>query len=351
MNAGKVVTIGGPVDPDELGITLTHEHFLVHADNWFVPPISEQEKAFAYSPLSFDNLTQVRYRPFSHWDNIRIEDPDTVVAEVHEFKRVGGRTIVDVTPPGIGRDPQKLLDIATQTGVTVVCGSGYYVATAHPPELAIMGVEEIADALVAELTAGIGETGVRPGVIGEIGTSNPLHPDEGKVLRAAAGAHRRTGAPISIHMSAPEDYAHDVLDILEHAGADLSKVVIGHLDGTQPFPVEYHASIMARGAYVEYDLFGPVEFSEDGLWAPPPSDLSRIEALSTLQALGYGDRLVLSHDVCTKIQQRAFGGFGFAHLPGHVVPLMRRLGMPVEQINLMLEGNPARWLTWGKPIA
>jgi phosphotriesterase-related protein len=347
VTAGQVVTVNGPVDPDRIGFTLTHEHFLVHADNWFIPPESEQDKAFAYSPLSLANLVRVRYRPFSHWDNIRIDDVDTIMAEARQYLEAGGQTIVDVTPPAIGRDPDALLNIAQTTGVTVVCGAGYYVASAHPPELARMSDVEIADGLVAELVSGIGTSGVRPGVIGEIGTSNPLHPDEAKVLRAAAAAQNRTGAPISIHMSSPDDYAHDVLDILERGGADLTKVAIGHLDGVQPFPVGYHTSIAARGAYVEYDLFGVTEFSEDGLWPPPPSDLSRIETVTQLIELGIGDQLLLSHDVCTKMQQRAYGGFGFAHLPGHVLPLMRRLGLSEEQLTMLTRTNPARWLTWG----
>ena len=347
MSFGQVVTVTGPVDPNHIGFTLTHEHFVVHADNWFVRPQSDDEEAYAFSPLSLANLASVRYRPFSHWDNIHLDDVDTVVDEVTAYTDAGGQTIVDVTPPGIGRDPEVLLAVAARTGVTVVCGAGYYVASSHPPEMDAKSEAEIADELVQELRSGIGTTGVRPGVIGEIGTSNPLHPDEAKVLRAAAAAQSRTGAPISVHMSAPEGYAHDVLDILETGGADLSKVVIGHLDGVQPFPLDYHASLTARGAYVEYDLFGCVEFSEDGLWAPPPNDLSRIEAVLDLVDRGAGSRILLSHDVCTKIQQRRYGGFGFAHLPGHVLPLMRRLAVPEDVLTLLTQTNPARWLTWG----
>jgi phosphotriesterase-related protein len=349
MTAGQVVTINGPVDPESIGFTLSHEHFVVHADNWFVRPESEEEAAFAYSPLDLTNLARVRYRPFSHWDNIRLDDVETIIAEVNAYLDAGGRTIVDVTPPAIGRDPSTLLDVARRTGVRVVCGAGYYVASAHPAELATMSEADIAEGLVAEFTSGIGTSGIRPGVIGEIGTSNPLHPVEAKVFRASAMAQRRTGAPVSIHMSSPANYAHDVLDILEEGGADLSKVAIGHLDEVHKFPVEYHSSIAARGAYVEYDLFGPVEFSEDGLWPPPPSDLSRIDAITQLIEMGIGDRLLLSHDVCTKIQQRAYGGFGFAHLPGHVLPLMRRLGLQEDQLNMLTQTNPARWLTWGRP--
>ena len=93
MTAGQVVSVNGPIDPDRVGFTLTHEHFLVHADNWFIPPESEQDKAFAYAPLALANLAQVRYRPFSHWDNIRIDDVETIMAEVRQYLEAAARRL------------------------------------------------------------------------------------------------------------------------------------------------------------------------------------------------------------------------------------------------------------------
>ncbi len=349
MSVGKVLTVLGPVDPQDLGVVLPHEHLFLQLDNWFVSPQTEEERIFSHSPITMENLAAVRYRPYSHWDNIRIDDQDTVLAEVAAFKRVGGGTIVDLTPPAIGRNPEGLRAVAERTGVRVVAGCGYYVQTSHPPEVAAMEVEQLAEAIIAELQRGIGNTGVRPGVIGEIGTTYPISRDERKVLQGAALAHRRTGAPISVHLSSADlTYAHDVLDILEEAGTDLVKVALGHLDGSHPIDAQAHSRIAARGAYVEYDIFGSPEFSEDGLWLPPPSDHERIDAALALWEAGHGERLLLSHDVCTKMQQRAYGGFGFAHLPGHVAPLMRVQGIPDENIETMLVRNPARWLTWGQ---
>jgi phosphotriesterase-related protein len=349
MSAGKVVTVGGPREPVDIGITLPHEHLFLHLDNWFIPPRTPEEERYAHALVADLTPSHVRYRPFSNWDNIRIQDFDEVLAEVRAFAEAGGGTIVDLTPAAIGRDPLKARAIAERTGVNVVCGCGYYVESSHPPELNTMSAEDVATEIARELVEGIEDSGVRAGVIGEIGTSWPVTPAERKVLAGAALAHRRTGAPISLHLSSTAHYGHEVLDVLEENGVALDRVVVGHLDGPHPIDVEAHASIAARGAYVEYDLFGVTEFSEDGLWAPPACDLERIDALRALWEVGHGARLLLSHDVCTKIQQRAHGGFGFSHLPGHVAPLMMRSGFDQGQVNTMLRANPSQWLTWSEP--
>jgi len=137
-----------------------------------------------------------------------------------------------------------------------------------------------------------------------------------------------------------------VLDVLEATGVDLSRVVLGHLDGNHPMDVAYHRSLAERGAFVEYDLFGNSEFTEDGFWPPPASDLDRVDAVRDLWEAGVGRQVLLSHDVCMKMQQSAFGGFGFAHLPGHVARFMRSIGFTEERLDTMLRESPARWLTW-----
>jgi phosphotriesterase-related protein len=342
---GEVVTVRGPISSDQLGLTLTHEHLFLHLENWFVRPLNPAEEAYSREPVSLKSLHRVRYRPYSNWDNIHITDFNTVLDEVRAFKAAGGGTIVELTLPAIGRDPVKMRDLASQADLNIVCGCGYYVRTSHPPSLDRKTVEEVATELVTELTEGYEGTGIRPGVIGEVGTSWPIDPVEEKVLRASALAQQRTGAPISIHLSGPEKHAGVVLDILEDAGAVLSKVALSHLD-IHPIDTKTHGQLAARGAYVEYDLFGLTEFSEDGHWLPTPSDLTRIDAIKKLCEAGHGSKVLIAHDVCLKMQQIAYGGFGFAHIPAHVTPLMKAMGMSSEQINTIVRDNPAAWLTW-----
>jgi len=348
MTVGMINTVLGTVSPTDLGITLPHEHLFVHTENWFVEPKTEADRTFANTPVRLSSLTQLKYRPYSNWDNVHLDDYETVLAEVRRFKDVGGGTIVDLSSSAIGQDVAKMKQVSEESGVHVVAGCGYYVATAHPPDLRDRNVQQITDTIVGELRDGIGNTGICAGVIGEVGTTHPIDPVERKVLEASAAAHTETGAPISVHLSnGPPEYWLEVLTVLEDNGADPSKVALGHLDGYRPFDLKTHATIAERGAYVEYDIFGLLEFSEDGFWAPPPSDLERVEAVRELWEMGHGERILLSHDVCLKMQQIAYGGLGFAHLPAHVAPVMRSLGgLSDQQIETMFQTNPARWLAW-----
>src|SRR5213079_2240859 len=153
--------------------------------------------------------------------------------------------------------------------------------------------------LVREIEHGLAGTDVRPGIIGEIGTSSPIHPDEEKSLRVAAAAQRRTGLSINVHVAIAFREALRALDVLEAAGADLSRVVISHLD--QQIDLDYHRAVLQRGAYVEYDCFGSeVYFDHDG--RAEPSDRERLKALLELLDAGWTGRLLISHDVCTKMQ-------------------------------------------------
>jgi phosphotriesterase-related protein len=352
MTSGKIVTVRGPIEPAVLGATLTHEHLFIDLRvPYYQTPTTDMARKFAHSEITISNLAEVRYRPFSHWANLKIDDLDVVLDEVAEFARVGGRSIVDVSPPSMGRDVVKLRRVAERTGVNVICGSGYYTERSYTNGLGPMEPAEVADELCRELLEGVGDTGVRPGVIGEIGTSCPPSKGERIVLNGSALAHRTTGAPISVHLSSGGDCASQVLDTLEADGTDLTKVALGHMDAKHPLDVKGHATLAARGAYVEYDMFGWPDFSEEGVFLPAAGDLERLDAVRALWNAGVGDRLLLSHDVCTKMQQRAYGGVGFAHLNRFIVPMFRRMGLSDEQIDTMIRVNPARWLTWRTPTA
>ena len=132
------------------------------------------------------------------------------------FKQAGGGTVVEVSSKGLGRDALGLKKIAESSGVNIIAGCGYYKVAGHPPDMAERSVEDVTAEIVRELESGIGDTGIRAGVIGEIATGSPLYdvprdvwdlrdhedmvPDEEKVLRAAGRAHIETGAPVSVHI-------------------------------------------------------------------------------------------------------------------------------------------------------
>src|SRR5262249_38340085 len=153
----------------------------------------------------------------------RLNDHELAVAETNLFRIAGGGTIVDVTPPDLRRDPTALKRLALDTGLNIVMGCGHYVEPAHPASVAGLTADEIAAELVGELRDGVAETGVRPGIIGEIGTSGVdkktmdkrghVTPEEAKVLRGAARAALTTGAAVTVHLDPRGEGAFEVISI------------------------------------------------------------------------------------------------------------------------------------------
>ena len=255
-----VMTVTGPVTADDLGVVLPHEHLVCDVRAYYAPPEDPVMRAVGDGPVTMERLGLLRRNLFAIRDNLLLDDVDAAVEEAREFGTLGGRTIVDTTPPDGGRDPRALAEIARRTGLNIVMGSGHYIHPVHPPGLEDEPIGSIADRLIGEIEAGVGDTGIRPGVIGELGTWHPLHPREEKVLRAAAAAHRATGLPISIHVHIAAREGHTPLTILEEEGVDPARVVLchldiafGHLDTDYEAVLDYHRSLAARGCFIEYD--------------------------------------------------------------------------------------------------
>jgi len=129
----------------------------------------------------------------------------------------------------IGRDAEGLRAASRASGVHIVAGCGYFIDVLIPDDVKEQSVEWMTEEMLRELTQGIDDTGVRAGIIGEIGVSEALQPVEEKALRAAARAHAETGVTISVHLPATR-IAHDVVDLLEEEGVPPRRIVLGHLD-------------------------------------------------------------------------------------------------------------------------
>ena len=348
------MTVLGPVSPNDLGPTVTHEHLLVDLSCYWQRPDDPDRAVLAEAPFEMHMIGIVKRDPFFSRDNNVLDDIALAIEEASEFKNLGGGTIVDVTPPDIGRDPLALQTIARSTGLNIVAGTAHYVHLAHPPGLEDEPTDEIAQRMIIELTEGIDGTRIRAGVIGEIGTSHPLHPREQKVLRAAARAQQATGYAISVHVAPSARRGHDVLDILENEGTDLGRVVMGHLDLTLGHLdagvdeiVRYHSSLAERGCYIQYDTCGVELYVPSGGLGPPfwlPSDLTRLRAIARLLEKGHGHRLLLSQDVCTKKDLVRYGGFGYGHILRTFVHNLEEVGVARTEIDRMLIDNPKRML-------
>jgi phosphotriesterase-related protein len=342
--AGHVMTVRGPIAVQDLGITLMHEHLFIDLSHLWDPPTFEWQGPLVDSALTLATRGLLQVDPYVSRTNLVLDDPDVTVAELIPYRQLGGGSLVDLTTTGIKPQPASLRRVSEQSGVHVVAGCGYYTKSAHPPEVAALSEAELIERLINDIANGLGGTDVRPGIIGEIGTSSPIHPDEAKNLRVAAAAQARTGLAINVHVAIFRREALAALDILEAAGADLSRVVISHLD--EQLDTAYHRAILERGAYVEYDTFGSETYF-DGEGSAEPSDRERLNALIELLDAGWAERLLIAHDVCIKMQLLEYGGLGYAHILRSIVPRLRRRGVDAATVNKLLVDNPARLLAIG----
>lgn len=344
--AGKVLTVSGPVDPSELGPTLMHEHLFVdlrRPDGAFRPG---EDAATMHEPLSLANLAAVRQgRPNA--DNDVLDDFDEMVDEVTAFCRAGGGAIVDVTLPGIGRDPVALRKIARATGLQVVMGAGWYTPTFHPADMNDRTVDDLAGVIVDDIVSGCDDTGIRAGVIGEVGAeTNPLTTNELSSVRASARAGRITGAPVTFHVGGVGEEKFAVLDILDEEGVAPTNVIIGHANGLA-VDLEFARRVLARGVFIECDFLASP--GSPGGYVGLLSDHKVARGIAALVADGYADQMVLGHDICQKIQLGRYGGQGFGYISEHFVPALRNLGVDEASLKRIMVDNPARALAFGSP--
>ncbi len=345
---GKVQTVLGLVQPEDLGITQPHEHLLCDASFAFVEPTASSEKLLAYQPVSLENLGWVRYHPNENRDNLLFLDEQMAISEVLRYKYAGGNSIVDVACIGMGRDPLGLARISRATNLNIIMGSGYYIESTLPPNLTEeMMIKEI----VRDIAVGADNTGIRAGIIGEIGVSLPMHDMERMSLRAAARAQRQTGAPVNVHSGRSPDSPFEIIDVLVNAGADIGRVVISHIDRTI-FDYGSRIELAKTGCYLEYDMFQfegwypsrAVLSEANPVKADLPSDAGRINEIMALIDEGFLDQILISMDLCEKHRLWRYGQSGYAHILDNVVPLMREKGMTEEHIHALLVENPKRLL-------
>jgi phosphotriesterase-related protein len=331
-------TVGGDIPAKAAGRTLIHEHLVSNLTTYWVPDFAPE---IAGATVSLETLSEVRVHAFSVRDNLVLDDLDGVGRELGEFRAAGGATVVDVTSHGIGRDVRASELIARRSGVNVVVGCGYYIGSSHPVGLAARSEQDLADEMTREITKGIGTTGIRAGVLGELGVGTyPMTAGERRVLRAAARAQTATGAGMILHSAPGTESVFEIVRVLDRAGARMDKVVISHLDERFRDDLRLFKRAGAAGVRFGFDTFGR-EIYYDGRRKQHPSDTQRIDVVCRLLDAGLGDRIVLAQDVCLKHELSAFGGQGYAHVLKRIVPRMLDAGIPQAAIDTMLVDTPA----------
>ena len=340
----KVNSVEGPRSREELGVVSPHEHVFIDISAFFEERPLEDIKKPSEEKVKMEHLGQLNRDPYALKDNLSLDDYDTQKKELMRFGAAGGRTVVDATMPGIGRDPQKLLRIARESGVQIIMGTGYYVSSTHPDALNSMSEEEIADEMVRELVEGV--DGVKAGVIGEIGISEIFNDAERRVLRAAAIAHKKTNAGVLVHINPWTENGLEASDILLNAGVAPERIAISHIDVENR--EEYVISMLKRGVYVEFDNFGKEYFVEkearrDG-YGCFVTDVQRVLFLKKLIELGYTSQILMSCDVCLKTLLRTYGGWGYDHVLRNIVPMMKEFGISDADIDIIIQKNPVDFL-------
>jgi len=335
------MTVLGPVPVSEMGITLMHEHIVLDTSSWWKRPCCASDIGLAEKPLDVSMLGDLRMNPFLNRDNCGLLDVDVAADELMRFVEYGGRTVVDPSNLGIGRDPTALQRISRRTGLQIVMGAGYYLEPSHPGEVKAMSVEEIAQAIARDCGAVDGD---RPdacaGLIGEIGISKDFTASEEKVLRGAARASKISGVPLSIHLPGWERLAHRVLDVIEAEGGDLSHTVLCHMNPSL-HDKPYQRTLADRGAFLEYDMIGMDYFYADQQ-AQSPCDEENAIAIRSLIDDGYLNSILLSQDVFLKMMLTRHGGFGYGYILKHFVPRLKRHGIEQATIDHLMIENPCR---------
>jgi len=320
-----VETVKGAVDTAELGPTLMHEHVFV---------------------LSTEHVQN--YGAGDWWDEEeRVAD---AVAKLDALPSIGIRTIADPTVWGLGRYIPRIQRIAEQTSVNIIVATGIYTYESVPHQYEHRGpgllfdseVDPMVDDFVRDLTRGIADTGVKAAFLKCAIDAPGLTPGVERVMRACAGAHRETGAPITCHTSSPTFAGREAVQVFAEEQVDLTKVVIGHAGDSND--LDYLRELADQGVTLGMDRFGLDVYN-------PTAD--RVDTIVRLAETGYADRMVLSHDASCYIDY--FPGeaqasvpvlmpnWHFQHVSNDVLPELRRRGVSDAQIDQMLIDNPQRY--------
>jgi phosphotriesterase-related protein len=320
---GQVHTVRGPVDAGALGATLMHEHVFVRspevAANW---------------PTGWDRAAQVA----------------NAVQRLQELNEAGIDTIVDLTVVGLGRDIEPVQEVAAQVDLNIVVATGLYTYNELPhyfdyrsAPFRRSGFDQLDEFFLHDIENGIGDSGVRPGIL-KCATDEPgLTPGVERILRAVARVHRRTGLPISTHTHTGTRRGLDQQRVFADEGVDLSRAVIGHSGDTTD--LDYLGQLLAAGSTLGMDRFGVDAYC---------TTAKRVETVARLCEDGWAKDMVLSHDAGCHMDwfdddflRQAQPNWHFLHISKDVLPALRDRGVSEEQIHIMLVDNPRRILDHG----
>jgi phosphotriesterase-related protein len=336
---GRVQTVLGPIDPAALGPALMHEHLLVD-----IRPPARREPKHLGPEIRLDTVWAINYGTLHAARNYLLDDTAIAIAEVRRMLDAGGRTIVELSSGGLGPQPDALVKIAEATGAHIVMGCGHYVDAYQAPANRERTEDDFAREMIAAAFEGAWGTGVRAGIIGEIGCQAPWTGLEQRVMRAAILAQQETGLAVNVHPGRHPDQPQEVVEFVRAHGGAIERTIISHIDRTI-FDEARLLRLADSGCVIELDLFGQESSFYPLSDIDMPNDAVRLRMIRALIAHGHLGRVVISHDICYRTRLVAGGGHGYGHIFANVVPLMRRRGFSEKEITAILVDNPRRLLT------
>lgn len=343
---GKVITVRGAIEPDDVGVCFTHEHiFFDWGLTYWTEPDTDEGRALAEALIRLDNRGLLQRNPFVIKENFWHESVHDAADEVADFKKAGGGTIVEVTPLGQGRDPVGLRRVSEMTDVHIVASTGYYIEAGHPAWLADKSIDALADVLVRDIVKGIDDSDVRAGFMGDVGTTKSVSANEEKSLRAVARAHLQTGVAFGIHVDPSDQQAMRVVEILLEEGVRPERMVMEHMDEQPDF--DYQLRVAATGVNLEFDTWGSEFYYGPPYMVPEPRDIQRAECVKNLIDHGHVAQLLMAQDVWLKQLMKKYGGEGYDSFFRYGIPRLRQNGVTDAQIQTMLVENPRRLLPLG----
>ena len=302
---GSILTVTGEVPSDEIGAVLMHEHILCD-----------------FYKIS-DDLNRL------------LDDTDLVSTELGYLETTPVRTVVEMTSVGLGRDLNGLREVAVRTGLNVVAGCGWYRDPFLPPQVFETTSDGLADILISEINEGAAGSGVRPGIIGEIGAKRkPMSPAEERVLRAGGFAQLQTGVSIYTHASR-STVGIEQARILTSIGVPPGRIVIGHADTIPHNRKDYWSELLDMGVTLGFDTVRPDFTYELGV---------RIDGLTWIADRGSLDQVVVSNDVCYRSHLRAFGGVGYPYCVTDFLDSLRQVGFGDREFRTIFWDTPLRLL-------
>lgn len=333
-----IETVLGKISADKLGICSAHEHMYI--DMKKCVDITGNEGEMFYKGVTAENRYETFSDPYAMLDNALLDNPIDAENELKMFKKDGGDTIVDCTLDEIGRDPLALKDLSIKTGVNIVMGCGHYYHKAHFSYVKEASVETLADEMRKDILEGVKDTGVKAGVIGEIGTSATVSDDEKKVLKAGGIVGAETGKAIHVHTDLYTENGFEIIKILKEEGVKPEKICIDHIDvWLRP---DYIKGLLDNGVFVEFDNFGKEFYvSEKRRFA---YDLERIKVLYDLIKQGYEKQILISNDICLKTMWCRYGGNGYSHILRTVKKMALENGISEKTYNGILSENVKNFL-------